>query len=145
MKTAISIPDDLFRAAEALARRLGVSRSGLYQRAIASYLERHDEARVTVQLDRIHAGDDTGTVDPVLEAMQRRILGREDWCARRPGGRARDRARRDLVGRARRPARQRGAVGAGQRAALRVGGERLADRHARSPGSRHARRLVPGA
>ena len=41
MKTAISIPDDVFAEAEETAQRLGVSRSGLYTRAIAEFVERH--------------------------------------------------------------------------------------------------------
>jgi metal-responsive CopG/Arc/MetJ family transcriptional regulator len=39
LKTAISIPDNLFEAADKVARRLGISRSELYQRAIARFLE----------------------------------------------------------------------------------------------------------
>ncbi|MEK7329802.1 MAG: ribbon-helix-helix protein, CopG family, partial [Candidatus Eisenbacteria bacterium] len=33
MKTAISLPDSLFRSGDALAKRLGVSRSELFARA----------------------------------------------------------------------------------------------------------------
>ena len=42
MKTAISIPDPVFEAAEELARRLGKSRSQVYAEALRQYLERHD-------------------------------------------------------------------------------------------------------
>jgi predicted transcriptional regulator len=79
MKTAISIPDPLFAAADELARRLGLSRSELYQRAIASYLERHDDAMVTDRLDRVYGGDDRGTLDPVLDQLQRRSLPKDEW------------------------------------------------------------------
>ena len=54
MKTAISLPDTLFEAAERLAGRLRLSRSELYQRALAEYLARHDEAIITEQLDRVY-------------------------------------------------------------------------------------------
>ncbi|TMQ51295.1 MAG: ribbon-helix-helix protein, CopG family [Candidatus Eisenbacteria bacterium] len=47
MKTAISIPDPLFRAADRLARRLGVSRSQVFQRAVSAYLKAHEDANVT--------------------------------------------------------------------------------------------------
>ena len=50
MKTAIFIPDHVFEAAEQLARRLGQSRSDLYSAAIASYLERHRQDRVTERM-----------------------------------------------------------------------------------------------
>ncbi|MEK6716162.1 MAG: ribbon-helix-helix protein, CopG family, partial [candidate division NC10 bacterium] len=36
MKTAISIPDPLFRECEKLARDLGISRSQLFSRALAA-------------------------------------------------------------------------------------------------------------
>jgi metal-responsive CopG/Arc/MetJ family transcriptional regulator len=39
MKTAISIPDLLFDEAEKLAQRLGMSRSELYAKALAAYIE----------------------------------------------------------------------------------------------------------
>ena len=41
MKTAISLPDDLFDSADELAQQLGVSRSELYARAVAEYLAKH--------------------------------------------------------------------------------------------------------
>jgi metal-responsive CopG/Arc/MetJ family transcriptional regulator len=41
MKTAISIPDDLFRDVEACSRRLKVSRSRLFATAAREYLARH--------------------------------------------------------------------------------------------------------
>ena len=49
MKTAISIPDSLFTAADALARKLGMSlRSRLYATALAEYVaKQHGAARVT--------------------------------------------------------------------------------------------------
>jgi metal-responsive CopG/Arc/MetJ family transcriptional regulator len=52
MKTAISLPNDVFESADELAQRLGISRSELYATAVAEYLaelsskvvERHDQA-----------------------------------------------------------------------------------------------------
>ena len=46
MKTAISIPDDVFEEAERLARRMGKSRSRLYQHALAEYVARHAPGNV---------------------------------------------------------------------------------------------------
>ncbi len=42
MKTAVSIPTDVFRAAERLAKSLKKSRSGLYAAALREYLAHHD-------------------------------------------------------------------------------------------------------
>ena len=79
MKTAISIPDDLFRAAERAGERLGLSRSELYQRAIAEFLERRSDALVREALDTVYGVDEPGAVDPILDRMQRASLPREDW------------------------------------------------------------------
>ncbi|MBU2500418.1 ribbon-helix-helix protein, CopG family [bacterium] len=79
MKTAISIPDTLFEAADRLARRLGVSRSELYQRAIARYLEHQGDEAVTAALDRVHARSEDRGLDPVLDALQRASLARDEW------------------------------------------------------------------
>ena len=53
MKTAVSIPDTLFRRAEELARRLGKSRSQIYQEALADYVARREPDAVTVALDEV--------------------------------------------------------------------------------------------
>ncbi len=79
MKTAISIPDELFKAAERVASRLGVSRSELYQRALAKYLEGQNDAVVTEQLNRVYEAEESGRLDPGLDAMQRESVVREDW------------------------------------------------------------------
>lgn len=73
MKTAVSIPDHLFRAADDVARRLGLSRSQLYARALARYLADEPDAEITARLDELYA-DEASTVDPVLAEAQRRAL-----------------------------------------------------------------------
>ncbi len=40
MKTAVSVPDDLFERAERLARRDGYTRSGLYAKALEEFIDR---------------------------------------------------------------------------------------------------------
>ncbi len=50
MKTAVSVPDDLFRLAEVAARRLRVSRSKLYATAISEFLNRQQGGSVTQRL-----------------------------------------------------------------------------------------------
>jgi len=62
MKTAISLPDTLFRRAERVAKRRRLSRSELYRRAIEAYLASH-EGDVTDQINAALAeiGDDPET------------------------------------------------------------------------------------
>lgn len=80
MKTAISIPDRVFDAAEELAGKLGISRSELYVRAISALLERYRDDRVTERLNEIHAeeGPDL-SLDPALVKAQSRAVGQEKW------------------------------------------------------------------
>jgi len=47
MKTAVSIPDELFRSAERLARRTKRSRSRLFSDALKEYLIRHSPDEIT--------------------------------------------------------------------------------------------------
>ena len=78
MKTAISIPDPVFRSAESLARRLGVSRSQLYANAVAEFIARHRRSQVTERLNAVYGKTPAG-VDPVMLALQLKSLPREDW------------------------------------------------------------------
>ncbi len=78
MKTAISIPDDLFAAAEQLAERLGVSRSELYVTALREYVAAHRYDRVTERLNEIYDRE-SSVLDPGLMELQQPSLPREDW------------------------------------------------------------------
>ncbi len=52
MKTAVSIPDEVFGAADAAAERLGWSRSQLYARALTEFLDAHGDD-VTEAIDAL--------------------------------------------------------------------------------------------
>ncbi|MBK8006476.1 MAG: ribbon-helix-helix protein, CopG family [Gemmatimonadetes bacterium] len=78
MKTAISLPDDLFASAEALAERLGVSRSALYATAVAEYLAKHQARKVTDRLNALYA-DESSALDPRLARAQKRSAARTAW------------------------------------------------------------------
>ena len=78
VKTAISIPDEVFAEAEAEARRLGVSRSGLYSRAVAEFVEKHRGLRVREALDSVYASEGS-RVDGALARMQAASLPDEGW------------------------------------------------------------------
>lgn len=78
MKTAVSIPDKLFRKADALARRLGKSRSQVYREALAEWVARREPDAVTVALDEaveeLGVGIDTWTAE-----AGRAVLERTEW------------------------------------------------------------------
>ena len=78
VKTAISLPEDLFRMAEAAARKLKMSRSQLYATALAEYLERRKTSNITDRLNRIYSRE-SSDLDPALQSAQMRSLEREDW------------------------------------------------------------------
>ena len=78
MKTAISIPDPVFQSAESLARRMGISRSELFCRAVEGYIEAHKYDRVRETLDAVYAEEPSG-IDDALAEMQRASLPKEDW------------------------------------------------------------------
>ena len=69
MKTAVSLPDDVFRAAERHAHRTRKSRSQLYAEALSEYLSRHAPDEVT----------EAEPTDPFVTAAARRVLERSEW------------------------------------------------------------------
>ena len=80
MKTAISIPDDVFEGAERTAEALGLSRSELYATAVREFIERYRSADVTERLDRVYGEDDSRSrLDARLQTLQAWSLEREDW------------------------------------------------------------------
>lgn len=78
MKTAVSLPDDVFRDAEQLARRLKKSRSRLYADALAEYVARHEPEAVTRALDRVATEVDTRS-EPLVAVAARRVLEGTEW------------------------------------------------------------------
>ena len=80
MKTAVSIPDRVFESAEKLAARLGVSRSQLYAKALASLVEKHREDLITSRLNEIYGlGGESSSLERDLSNLQIRSLTREKW------------------------------------------------------------------
>jgi metal-responsive CopG/Arc/MetJ family transcriptional regulator len=73
VKTAVSIPDALFEAADRAARRLGLSRSELYARALERFLSDDPDQVITARLDDIYGGEESA-VEPALAAAQRRAV-----------------------------------------------------------------------
>ena len=78
VKTAISLPDSLFRRAEVLAKQLGIARSQLYARALVEYLDAQSAEQVTSALDGVY-GDLDSALDAPLVAAQGQIVDDEEW------------------------------------------------------------------
>ncbi|HWZ44954.1 MAG TPA: hypothetical protein VNW97_15875 [Candidatus Saccharimonadales bacterium] len=78
MKTAISLPDDLFRQAETAARRLKISRSQLYATAIAEFLDRRRTSKIIDRLNEIYS-QEPARVDIALSAAQSKSLTSDSW------------------------------------------------------------------
>jgi metal-responsive CopG/Arc/MetJ family transcriptional regulator len=78
MKTAISIPEELFESAEQFARGRGMSRSELYATALRHYLGVHRGEMITERLDEIY-GEKSGSLDADIAHMQARSLPEDDW------------------------------------------------------------------
>jgi hypothetical protein len=53
MKTAVSIPDNVFYAAERQAEYMGISRSALYNNAITDYLAKNDKSWITEKINEV--------------------------------------------------------------------------------------------
>ena len=78
MKTAISIPNEVFEAADQLALRLQISRSRLYAAAVSAYLDSHRYQGVTTELNKVYEHEDS-TLDEGLAALQAESLPVEEW------------------------------------------------------------------
>ena len=79
MKTAISIRDDIFEAAERTAKTLKISRSELYARAIAEFVAQRSGERVTERLNAVYGNDGSSSaLDEGLETLQFHSLSAEN-------------------------------------------------------------------
>jgi metal-responsive CopG/Arc/MetJ family transcriptional regulator len=78
MKTAISIPDRVFNSADSLAKKLKISRSELYTKAVEEFVTEHARLNVREKLDQVYAVEPS-TMDPSLARAQVVVVTREDW------------------------------------------------------------------
>jgi metal-responsive CopG/Arc/MetJ family transcriptional regulator len=78
MKTAISLPDPLFEAAEHFAQEQGWSRSQLYVRALQAYLQAHRYHGITDALNQVYDSE-VSALDPAILAAQARSLPTDAW------------------------------------------------------------------
>lgn len=78
MKTAISIPDPIFEAAEGFAHRLGISRSELYSKAVAEYIASRQSENITQKLNEVY-DKESNLLDNELHSIQTASLPKEEW------------------------------------------------------------------
>jgi len=78
MKTAVSLPDEIFKQAEATAKKMRISRSRLYATALSVYLDRHRAHSVTERLNRVYSRHDS-KLDPAFERALIETLAKERW------------------------------------------------------------------
>lgn len=78
MKTAISIPDKLFEAADNYAKSHGFSRSNLYAKAVAQFLEQHPADHITKKLNEVYTYQDS-KLGKTVSSMQYNSLVKEEW------------------------------------------------------------------
>jgi predicted transcriptional regulator len=78
MKTAVSIPDDVFQQAERLAQQWHTSRSQLYARALAEFVARHDDDEITAAMNAVI--DEVGSgVAEFTRKVAHQALQRVEW------------------------------------------------------------------
>jgi metal-responsive CopG/Arc/MetJ family transcriptional regulator len=78
MKTAVSIPDEVFARAERFAKQARRSRSEVYSAAVREYVARHAPEDVTEAMNRVCAEVET-RADQLIAAAGRRVLERSEW------------------------------------------------------------------
>ena len=78
MKTAVSIPDEVFERVERLARRAGRTRSEVFAAALAEYVARHAPDEVTDAMNRV-CTDIGDQQDAFVSAAGRRVLENTEW------------------------------------------------------------------
>lgn len=78
MKTAISIPDSIYKAAEKLTSHLGMTRSALYTKAIQKFLLEYRNDKITEKLNTVYEKETSG-LDPAFETMQLISMEEDEW------------------------------------------------------------------
>lgn len=79
MKTAISIPDEVFKKAERLAKRLRMSRSQLYSLAVAEFVRTRRPESITEAMNDVVDAVEGAELDELVEAASEAILRRSEW------------------------------------------------------------------
>ena len=81
MKTAISIPDKIFKSADNIAHKMGISRSELYTKAIEEYIKDLSAEQITEKLNEIYNDDQNNENMSNLMKIQLKSLkiSKDNW------------------------------------------------------------------
>ncbi|PJZ68461.1 ChpI protein [Leptospira perolatii] len=82
MKTAVSIPDALFKAVEETAKRLGIPRSQLFAKALEEFIRSHSKQSVTERLNEIYGDRKDNSKDNINNLsveLLRKSLKNDSW------------------------------------------------------------------
>lgn len=69
MKTAVSIPDNIFKICEDLSHNMGISRSELYTKAIKEYIKKKNNDLMTQKLNDIY-NKESSSLDSKISKIQ---------------------------------------------------------------------------
>lgn len=78
MKTAISVPEDVFQLSESLAKKLKVSRSKIFAMGVKKLAEEYDDDQITRKLDEFYVKE-PAEIDPVVTKMAMMSLPKDEW------------------------------------------------------------------
>lgn len=78
MKTAVSVPNEVYEQAEELAQRTGRTRSEIYSTALRDYLAHHQAVPVTAAMDQA-LGEIDPQPDPFLDVVARGTMAEAEW------------------------------------------------------------------
>lgn len=83
MKTAISVPDEIFELSERLAKKLNVSRSKIFAMGVKKLAKEYDTVEedsesITARINKVCEEADT-SLDPHWKKLQTRTLPKDEW------------------------------------------------------------------
>ncbi len=82
MKTAISIPDELFLSAENTAKKLGIPRSQLFAKALEEFIQNHSKEKITEKLNEVYSNNGNkieSTISNISVSNLRKSLQNDSW------------------------------------------------------------------
>jgi len=78
MKTAVSLPTEVFNLSERLAKKLKISRSAVFALGVKRLGEEYDDENITTNLNRVY-GNRKAELDPVIVQIAALSLPNEEW------------------------------------------------------------------
>jgi len=82
MKTAISLPDSLYEAAEKTAKIMGLPRSQLFAKALEEFISHHNKENITNKYNEVYSqikGNDFKNTETVNLHNLRELTQNDSW------------------------------------------------------------------